>query len=310
MKVLRFDLVFLLFALLISVTACETIHDEDDGIFADTPLEDIFEGQADNTLDPELGIALYQIDGEFIIPVDEAKAKRNWMEDQEKHRAIWEMTATLIPADYRRWLTSFEIFDGKDELLGYVNPAKEDLSGWKFALDIRSAYPDTRTLSQEGDFIHTIIHEYGHVLALNDEQLKARSLVCTTYNPGEGCARQDAYLLEFHDRFWEAIIDEAADNEESDRALQRFYEKYEDHFVTDYAATNPVEDFAEVFAVFITSDSRPTGQLIKDQKVQFMYEYPELVALREHMRDTPYALPAAGEWGNKKHNCRSKIHTH
>ncbi|MFK7935508.1 MAG: putative zinc-binding metallopeptidase [Saprospiraceae bacterium] len=301
MKNFRLFSFLFLAAFLFTFTACESVY-EDDGIFADTPLEDVFEGQADNTLDPDMGIAIYKVDGEFIIPVDQAKAKKSWMEDEEKHRAIWEMTTTLIPSDYRRWLASFEVFDGKNDLLGYVNPTEEDLSGWKFALDIRTAYPDGNTLEQSGDYIHTIIHEFGHVLALNDEQLKANKLVCSTYNPGEGCAKSDAYLLEFYNRYWADIANEIPEEDASDRELNNFYDKYEDRFVTDYAATNPVEDFAEVFATFITSDSRPEGNVIKDQKVQFLYEYPELVDLREHMRGTVYTLPKAGEWTRKKCN--------
>lgn len=295
-------LAFLLFAL--TFTACETIYDDQE--FGDAPLNEQNTSQEDHsndaTIDPDMGIAFYQIDGDFIIPVEQQKAKKRWMEDEEKHRAIWEMTTTLIPTDYRRWMTTFEIFDGENDILGYVNPTANDLSQWNFALDIRSAYPDGTTLETQGDYIHTIIHEYGHIMALNDEQLQADANSCSSYNPGEGCATQNSYLHEFYNRFWADLADEVAQiDEEDEDAIYEFYEKYEDRFVTDYAATNPVEDLAEVFAVFVTSDSRPSGNLIKDKKVQFLYEYPELIDLREHMRGTVYTLPEAGSWKRIKH---------
>jgi hypothetical protein len=50
--------------------------------------------------------------------------------------------------------------------------------------------------------------------------------------------------------------------------------------VDDYATTHPTEDIAESFAYFVFSPE-PTGDSIKDQKIAFFYEYPELVKLRQ-----------------------------
>ena len=75
------------------------------------------------------------------------------------------------------------------------------------------------------------------------------------------------------------------------------YEKYQDRFVTDYAATNPGEDFAEVFSFFVTQDEAPRGQKLADQKIRLLYEFPELVSLREQIRGNGTTLSLrAGSW--------------
>jgi hypothetical protein len=56
-----------------------------------------------------------------------------------------------------------------------------------------------------------------------------------------------------------------------------------DQFVTDYAATNPAEDLAETFTIFVTED-RPTGDTIADQKVQLLWADADLVELRAQIR--------------------------
>lgn len=66
-------------------------------------------------------------------------------------------------------------------------------------------------------------------------------------------------------------------------AIYEFYDKYQDQFVSDYAATNPGEDIAETYRVFVMED-KPEGNSIRDQKIKFMYEFEELVKIRQNIR--------------------------
>jgi hypothetical protein len=61
--------------------------------------------------------------------------------------------------------------------------------------------------------------------------------------------------------------------------LYSFYKSHQDQFVDDYATTHPTEDIAESFAYFVFTP-KPNGDSIKEQKIAFFYEYPELVQLR------------------------------
>ena len=64
---------------------------------------------------------------------------------------------------------------------------------------------------------------------------------------------------------------------------ERFYQTHKKQFVTNYAATNPDEDFAESFTAFVLKE-KPTTSTIADQKIQFFYDFPELVEMRDFMR--------------------------
>ena len=47
------------------------------------------------------------------------------------------------------------------------------------------------------------------------------------------------------DIFWGDLYDEFLKSEKSERKLERFYGKYRDQFVTEYATSHPVEDFGK-----------------------------------------------------------------
>jgi len=93
---------------------------------------------------------------------------------------------------------------------------------------------------------------------------------------------------DYYNAFWLDIYDEwnriefESDEQEYYEALEGFYEKYKDRFVTDYAVTRPEEDIAESFSFFILAP-KPAGDTIAEQKILFFYQRPELVALREEL---------------------------
>ena len=62
-------------------------------------------------------------------------------------------------------------------------------------------------------------------------------------------------------------------------ALYDFYQTHRDQFVGDYAVTHPAEDIAESFTYFVFSP-KPSGNSIRERKIRFFYEYPELIRLR------------------------------
>ena len=111
---------------------------------------------------------------------------------------------------------------------------------------------------------------------------------CPVYFPGEGCSRKNSYINAFYNQFWADIYEEfqdinlIEDDDEYYEALDEFYYKYEDYFVTDYAVTNPEEDIAEAFTFFVLSP-RPAGNTIAEEKILFFYNYPELVDLRDEI---------------------------
>ena len=64
-----------------------------------------------------------------------------------------------------------------------------------------------------------------------------------------------------------------------------FYEDHTDNFVTPYAATDQAEDIAESFTNFVLRDKPTSNTTLKDQKVNFFYQFSELVNMRQQLRD-------------------------
>jgi hypothetical protein len=71
---------------------------------------------------------------------------------------------------------------------------------------------------------------------------------------------------------------------ENGDAAANLYERKQGAFVTEYAATNPGEDIAESFALFVLDQRNAAPQTVAEKKVAFFYAYPALTAFRNDMR--------------------------
>ena len=252
------------------------------------------------TFEGEYGIFLisYEVAGDKIsaphighVPDD----LEDEQDDRDRHKAIWEYFVSIIPEDQRDFLSEFSIFtDGSGKHLAAVSPIFSDPEHWSLDVDIVDA-------ENYYDLTYTLIHEQAHLLTLNSEQVPPSKAIfkfpenetvyrqedeaCQEYFTGQGCSKPESYMNQFFIRFWPYIYEEWAkiDREEDKdtRALMLddFYETYQDQFVTEYAATDPLEDIAESWTFFILSP-KPALNSIANEKILFFYEYPELVELR------------------------------
>ncbi len=326
MKNVRLKLVTIL-TVFVFFTACQKEEFDIDNKFEDTEFiedsgieddgfdqaEDIdFENNDDTDFDNEVEddgtLTTYKIDGDNIIKVKDHTVSNDllsFQQDKQKHQEMWSYYTRLIPAKYRTKIVEFVVIHGRGELGGYVAPINEnDLSKWRMGLSIDLA-EDLGTINVSEDFAYVTIHEVGHVLTLNDEQVVAGNEGnCSTFHTGEGCSFRASYINELYELGWKDIYQEFQ-NVDTEAQREAFYNKYQDRFVTNYAATNPGEDVAEVFAVFVTQDDQPTGNSIADQKVRLMYNYPELVELRNSIRRDPVLRAMQpGSW--KRIGCKHK----
>lgn len=184
----------------------------------------------------------------------------------DQHAALWAFVTALIPADQlNRYVTGYEVFTDPDTM-AYVYPDEMNPGQWIIGISIDLLRPDG---SPDPELRATIVHEFAHILTLNQSQMdiNVSEATCSTYYDEEGCALGSSYIAAFYAQFWQDDPDALPDS----------------HFVSDYARTNIAEDMAESFAFFVMN-GRPTGSTVADQKVLFFWNYPELVQLRSAIR--------------------------
>ena len=156
-----------------------------------------------------------------------------------------------------------------------------------------------------------MIHESAHILSLSSSQgdndaipgdlyeepytelrelFQEKTSACANYySDVPGCMKDNSYMNKFFQEFWVDIYPSfkwSHEFDDYDKFLDHnvlFYKKYKTQFVTDYAATNPDEDFAESYMLFVLKE-KPTKSTIADQKILFFYDFPELVEMRDLIR--------------------------
>lgn len=204
-------------------------------------------------------------------------------EDMIRYDFLIDQTKKVIAKDMLHYIKYFVInTDGYGNVLAYVSQENEALTKWRVVLDFKDAYDESGNYLEEYD--ETLVHEYAHILTLNASQMQSSS--SGTYENEEGILTEGSYLNRFYNMFWLDIIDEHKEivyMDESGDAAYEFYEKYSDQFVSDYAATNPEEDFAETFRIFVFEDE-PSGDAIKDEKIKFFYDDTKLNGMRLSIR--------------------------
>ena len=330
MKVLRqISLVVILFLVLMAVQSCQkddaplapdtteqtnttenedTSSEEDNGTTPPTDNGD--PDDTDTTTNPddsEGGITLYRVEGNNIVKQQDFKVTGKELEfqkDTKKHQEIWELTKKIVPLEYRSKMGRFMIFAGEsDGVAGYVYPLSNDLSKWEMGIAIDFAYYNN-VFNEGGELAYTIIHEFGHILTLDDTQVDSsiQQNVCKYFYTGEGCSKEESHINKLHSKFWADIWEEFLAGQDNQSQQMEFYDKYKDRFVTEYASTNPGEDIAEVFATFVTRKGGANGNSIAEQKIKQMYDSQELIKLRNYIRDKALSskgrsyLPVAGTW--------------
>lgn len=201
--------------------------------------------------------------------------------NDNRYREIWRNASAILPkSNVAESFSQFHIdSDGEGETLAYVTNDVNAPGKWIIAYDDADY-----TGPKDPEFTHTTVHEFGHIVFLGVGQLDTNSMGgCPNYDIQEGCSFEASYINQFFDAFWNDIIDEhrAIQNEEQAEA---FYDKYRDRFVSEYAATNPVEDAAEVFTNFVFRDKPTDNNSVINKKILLMHGFDALVKLRKDIR--------------------------
>lgn len=191
---------------------------------------------------------------------------------------VWDLWLRIVtPEVAGSVILDFRVGDSTDsDTMAYVAQSS-DPTLWTLAANLAYA-------SDEDLLISTLVHEYAHILSLSPGQVDPAASSCDTLVLDEGCAERDSALYAFDQEFWAGFGSSAPDptNNDADVAYE-FYLEHEEDFVSDYAATNVVEDFAESFMTFVLEEE-PSADTVVAQKLLFFWDRPEYVEIRDHVR--------------------------
>lgn len=192
---------------------------------------------------------------------------------------VWDTFTRVTTMDFAAdVMLQYRTGDAPDsDTLAYVYQDYDNPKLWILAANLA-------TSEDHEQLVATLIHEYGHILTLGLSEMDGDVENCTTLELDEGCAGDDSMLRAFYAEFWEGYGASAPDvsNTDADIAYD-FYLEHEDDFVSDYAATNAVEDVAETFMTFVLEDEA-SGDSILARKLEFFWNYPAMVSERERIR--------------------------
>ncbi len=246
-------------------------------------------GDASSKPDPDATVAIdlgddsIEVLGVFEISDDDTISGAD--DDQQE---VFDRFTEVIPAEYRPEVTHFvsisqEGSAGTDGAM--QNPVDDDEAPIydEFYLAL-----DTTGSSTGAELDRTMVHEFAHLLTLRpgqitpltaEEEASDEPVECAVYAVPE-CPTDDSYLTDYFTQF------EYEEDAEYDPEV----------YPTEYAATIPTEDVAEVFAEWILSDAdartvSDDGEVrdvvpgsVLDEKFDFFDDYPELVQMRDDIR--------------------------
>ena len=197
------------------------------------------------------------------------------------HRQYFDRFFDLVPDRYDDYFVDLLVFDEDlDDFDGFVEtvpPYRDDT--WRIGIN-ESIFEFKIT----SDLIEELfVHEFAHLISYEGMRgtMEPRNNRCHEYFSEFGCPPANSYLMDFIDDFWteddlDALVEFEGESIWTNREVR-------DNFVTDYASTNPAEDFAESFTFFVL-DEKNTGAKLPDQKVNYFYQFDYLIDLREEIR--------------------------
>lgn len=184
---------------------------------------------------------------------------------------IWNQIKAISPNNLsNKYIETFEVFDNpEDNTLAFV--VDGDGNG-KFDIAINISQHKLSTTKEQ---TLTIIHELGHIVTLNMDEISGDS--CSGYKTQEGCFDDNSILGAFVKQYWS--------KEQIDKSKNNEVVFNKNNFVTQYAATSPEEDIAESFAFYVVNNMIESTNLAS-QKQAFFDQFNNVVEIKKSMRQS------------------------
>ena len=194
-------------------------------------------------------------------------------------REIWSLlTRIMTPEETVRTIAAFKIGDDPESTrTAWVSEHGSGSGRWTVGVNLARSIDPTQVAA-------TLIHEYAHIISLRDGQVVPAGEQCTTVLLPEGCALPGGYLDAFHNAFWTDYgLDATGPANANIAGAVHLLRMFPDAFVSEYAAMNVAEDFAESFAAYVHVGPTAPADAVGG-KLAFFDRYEEMVQIRERIR--------------------------
>ena len=183
---------------------------------------------------------------------------------------IWQLLIDVVGAPTARtYINEFRIYsDSNAEFDAFIELKRLEVGTGDWIFGINDADFDLDNASSRQNLRDLFIHEYAHLLI--------------HYRP--------AVETLFTNKFWTTDDYEhkrdvsSASLSKRDDLIENYYSKNDQDFISSYATISPEEDFSESFLHFVLLE-KPTGVSTSDKKINFLYDYADLVTIRTQIRD-------------------------
>lgn len=163
---------------------------------------------------------------------------------------------------------------------GDIKTASEVLSGRQLTVDYRDLLDEAGSAYIDADFVKALAVMKGTMLFDRQEQTDNTLEYPESGTPFEKITynlKRDGQIYLFAEQFYQDIYSNERYN------TYDLFSKYPNEFVTEKAAQSIGHDMAYSFAEFVMQD-KPDGDSVVEQKIRFFYDFPELVKIREDLR--------------------------
>ncbi len=224
--------------------------------------------------------AFYQIDDQFNLVsqpiVDGGHTIATGKIEDDAEKLIWQAVKSVISPEHLQYFGNLLI--SSDEA-GYNIASAVKVLGGDDSKERWLLQVDDADISN--DLVISLLYIYGNYLTLNDQQVKNENgfSVDRYCEPGL-IANQDALLTDFYLRFWKDYV-----NVDTFQTSYQFYLRNQSDFVSVYAFSSASIDISESFSYFVLRE-KPEDDSIAEQKIRFFYDYPQLVELRQTIRQS------------------------
>ncbi len=213
--------------------------------------------------------------GKTIKKYDVSDGISKYSDAPEKEYKLLKFLQNIISDD--GLVDTLEIWsDGLSYQLGASYPNNSTRNDkFTIRIDIEDVFDENGNYRNLDKTLVTFVHEYGHVLTLNHTQTDITKKDPNRFYFNCESFLEGSYILDFYNQFWKDL------NTETGRKL---YFENPEMFINEYSCQDVNEDIAESFAMFVLTD-KASGNTIAEQKINFFYEYPKMVEIRNKIRN-------------------------